>query len=64
MSQTVDTTETQNGSWFVIWAESRAEKKVAQRMNDLGLAAWLPIKKERRRWSDRWKEVELTLFPG
>ena len=33
-------------------------------MNDLGLAAWLPIKKERRRWSDRWKEVELPLFPG
>ena len=64
MSQSADITDGQSGSWFVIWAESRAEKKVAQRMNDLGLAAWLPIVKERHRWSDRWKEVELPLFPG
>jgi transcription antitermination factor NusG len=64
MSQSADTTDQQSGSWFVIWAESRAEKKVAQRMNDLGLSAWLPVVKERHRWSDRWKEVELPLFPG
>jgi transcription antitermination factor NusG len=64
MSQSADTIENQSGSWFVIWAESRAEKKVAQRMIDLGLSAWLPIVKERHRWSDRWREVELPLFPG
>jgi transcription antitermination factor NusG len=48
----------------VIWAESRAEKKVEKRIVDLGLASWLPTVKERRRWSDRWKEVEIPLFPG
>src|SRR5207245_9516226 len=54
----------QTGSWFVIWTESRAEKKVAERIAALGLPAWLPIVKERRRWSDRWREVECPLFPG
>lgn len=50
--------------WFVIWAESRAEKKVAQRMAAMGLEPWLPIVVERHRWSDRWREVEVPLFPG
>lgn len=50
--------------WLVIWAESRAEKQVEKRIGALGLRSWLPTVKERRRWSDRWKEVELPLFPG
>lgn len=50
--------------WFVIWAKSRAEKKVEQRLATLGLSPWLPIVKERHRWSDRWREVERPLFPG
>jgi transcription antitermination factor NusG len=53
-----------SGHWFVIWAESRAEKKVAQRIAEIGLTAWLPVVKERHRWSDRWREVECPLFPG
>lgn len=64
MIQRIDTPETANGPWFVIWAESRAEKKVAQRMEAMGLTPWLPLVKERHRWSDRWREVECPLFPG
>lgn len=59
-----ETPEGQSGPWFVIWTQSRAEKKVAQRITELGLSAWLPVVKERHRWSDRWKEVECPLFPG
>jgi len=51
-------------SWFVIWTESRAEKKVERRIAALGLSSWLPIVRERHRWSDRWREVECPLFPG
>lgn len=50
--------------WFVIWTESRAEKKVEKRIAALGLCPWLPIVKERHRWSDRWRDVECPLFPG
>lgn len=56
--------EMQPGSWFVIWTESRAEKKVEARIAGLGLSPWLPVVKERHRWSDRWREVECPLFPG
>ena len=51
-------------SWFVIWTESRAEKKVEARIAALGLSPWLPTVRERRRWSDRWREVVSPLFPG
>ncbi len=56
--------ETQPDSWFVIWTESRAEKKVEARIAALGLSPWLPTVKERHRWSDRWREVVCPLFPG
>ena len=50
--------------WLVIWTESRAEKKVASRLSAQGRDAWLPTVTERRRWSDRWRDVVLPLFPG
>jgi transcriptional antiterminator NusG len=64
MIQRADNPETQTGPWFVIWAESRAEKKVEKRIAALGLSPWLPVVKERHRWSDRWRDVECPLFPG
>jgi transcription antitermination factor NusG len=56
--------DAQTDSWFVIWTESRAEKKVEARIAALGLSPWLPTVTERRRWSDRWREVVSPLFPG
>ncbi len=64
MNLRTDSPEAQADPWFVIWAESRAEKKVEKRIAALGLQTWLPIIKERHRWSDRWREVECPLFPG
>mgnify|MGYP001561557607 FL=1 len=64
MISTPENDNVKAGPWFVIWAESRAEKKVEQRLAAQGLSPWLPVVKERRRWSDRWREVECPLFPG
>src|SRR5258706_14902926 len=64
MNQPASSLKTQADSWFVIWTESRAEKKVEARIAAMGLSAWLPTVKERRRWSDRWREVVSPLFPG
>lgn len=50
--------------WYVVWSEARAEKKVAERLQAAGFDVWLPTFTERRRWSDRWKQVTLPLFPG
>lgn len=64
MTVSAETLDSAADRWLVIWAESRAEKQVAKRIAALGLPAWLPLIKERRRWSDRWREVEFPLFPG
>ena len=64
MTQPTSTSVAQSRHWFVIWSESRAEKKVAKRLTALGLSPWLPVVRERHRWSDRWREVECALFPG
>ena len=64
MNEPADILDSGTGPWLVIWVGSRAEKKVEQRIVAAGLSPWLPVVKERHRWSDRWREVELPLFPG
>lgn len=51
-------------SWYVVWTAARAEKQVEMRIAAQGLEPWLPKFTERRRWSDRWRDVVLPLFPG
>lgn len=64
MTELDDETKANSDGWFVIWTESRAEKKVEERIAALGLSPWLPTVTERHRWSDRWREVICPLFPG
>jgi transcriptional antiterminator RfaH len=64
MSSELASTTLPADGWIVIWAEARAEKQVARRVQAIGLECWLPSVKQRRRWSDRWKEIETPLFPG
>ncbi len=64
MSESESQEDNRRDSWFVIWTESRAEKKVESRMAALGLSPWLPTITEKHLWSDRWRDVVLPLFPG
>ena len=50
--------------WVAVWSRSRAEKAVARYLAERGVEYWLPLIAVRRRWSDRWKEIQLPLFPG
>ncbi len=45
--------------WYALYTKSRAEKKVAEELNRLGITNYLPIKRELRQWSDRKKWVEV-----
>ncbi|MCW3807457.1 UpxY family transcription antiterminator [Plebeiibacterium marinum] len=45
--------------WYALYTKSRAEKKVAEELNKLGIINYLPIKRELRQWSDRKKWVEV-----
>ena len=50
--------------WFAIRVKSNFEKKVAAGLRSKGLEEFLPLYQSRRRLSDRYKTVELPLFPG
>ncbi len=48
--------------WFAIKTSSRHEKRVATDLERRGIANFLPLYAQKRRWSDRWKVVEFPLF--
>jgi transcription antitermination factor NusG len=50
--------------WFAIRVKSNFEKKVATGLRNKGLEEFLPLYQCRRRLSDRYKTVDLPLFPG
>ena len=49
-------------SWIAIYTKPRHEKRVAKELISKGYHTYLPLVKERRKWSDRKKWVELPLF--
>ena len=50
--------------WKALYVASRSEKKVVSRLTELGLEAYVPLKKEKRQWSDRKKTVITPLING
>ena len=50
--------------WFALQVRSRYESFVAAHLDGRGYEWFLPLHKVRRRWSDRFKEIEQPLFPG
>lgn len=50
--------------WKVVYVASRQEKKVAKRLEQLGITYYLPIYRKLSQWSDRKKWVEFPLFNG
>ncbi len=59
-----ETQEFCRAPWFAIRVKSNFEKKVAAGLRNKGLEEFLPLYQSRRRLSDRYKTVELPLFPG
>jgi transcription termination/antitermination protein NusG len=49
-------------SWYALHTRPRHEKIVEQRLNERGVATFLPVVTEVHRWSDRKKSVQLPLF--
>lgn len=51
-------------SWYALTVKPRHERTASRYLRDKGFEEFSPVYRERRRWSDRWKELELCLFPG
>ncbi len=50
--------------WYAVWTRSRHEKSLSKNLENRGFEVFLPLIKSRQKWSDRWKIVEVPLFPG
>jgi transcriptional antiterminator RfaH len=48
--------------WLVIKTNPRAEKLVAQRLSEIGIINYLPIRRELKQWKDRKKWVDEVLI--
>ncbi len=50
--------------WKVLYVSSRSEKKIDKRLKELGLESYVPLKSEKRKWSDRMKLVSVPMING
>ncbi len=50
--------------WFAAFVKPRHEKRVAASLKAKHIEHFLPLRRVRTRWTDRWKELQLPLFPG
>ncbi len=51
-------------TWSVLYTKSRAEKKVAKKLNDLGITAYCPTLTKVSNWSDRKKIIQKPALPS
>ena len=58
----MSTISTDGISWYAVRTFSRAEKQVVERLRGKGVEAYVPLRVEKRKWSDRIKVVETPLI--
>lgn len=51
-------------TWSVLYTNSRAEKKVAKKLSDLGIVAYCPTVSKVSQWSDRKKTIQKPALPS
>ena len=51
-------------AWYALYTKSRNEKKVADRLSQLGIEVYCPLVQQIKQWSDRKKKVMVPLLPS
>ncbi|MRX67948.1 Transcription antitermination factor NusG [Flavobacterium resistens] len=49
-------------NWYVLYTKPKWEKKVAERLTQIGVECYCPLITQIKQWSDRKKKVEVPLF--
>ncbi len=49
-------------NWYVVYTKPKWEKKVAERLNEIGVVAYCPLISKTSQWSDRKKTITVPLF--
>jgi len=50
--------------WYALTVHPKHEHLAARGLRSQGFEVYLPVHRERRRWSDRVKTLDMVLFPG
>ncbi|HSS97626.1 MAG TPA: UpxY family transcription antiterminator, partial [Terriglobales bacterium] len=50
--------------WYAAYTCPRHEKRIAAQLREKQLACFLPVYQTIHQWKDRYKQLELPLFPG
>lgn len=51
-------------SWYVLYTKPRNEKKVTERLEQIGITVYCPLVTVLKQWSDRKKKVQTPLLPS
>lgn len=49
-------------NWYVIYTKPKWEKKVAEKLTQIGIECYCPLITQVKQWSDRKKKIEVPLF--
>ena len=49
-------------NWYVLYTKPKWEKKVTEKLQQIGITAYCPVITKVQQWSDRKKKVEMPLF--
>ena len=49
-------------NWYVVYTKPKWEKKVAEKLNEIGIECYCPLIIEIKQWTDRKKKIEVPLF--
>jgi len=49
-------------NWYVVYTKPKWEKKVAEKLTQIGIECYCPLTTQVKQWSDRKKKVEMPLF--
>lgn len=54
--------QAENKNWYAIYTRSRCEKKVFDQLTTYGIEAYLPLRYEIHKWSDRRKRIDVPVI--
>lgn len=49
-------------NWYAIYTKPKWEKKVSEKLNQIGIECYCPLVIQVKQWSDRKKKIEVPLF--
>lgn len=54
----------EESAWYIVYTKPRAEKKLSELLKKYHLENYLPIRKERKKWTDRFKWIHTPILPS